>query len=313
VDFKDADFVREVMEWIKSTEKVYPVHKTECTQIGKIAEAYARGMQMIATMEQQHVQLSSKKDKRSSVDYKNIPVDKLDVGKVAKEITRIDMALFKAITPADFVCNLWTKAQYPEGVQRVEDFIEHFNKMSWWTTTKICTCDDVKDRVKLVVKLISIAQELYKLNNFNTSMAIICGLNTSPVLRLKKTWSKIGAKEIKAKEDLEEKFSGEKNYCNYRALEASTKPPLIPFFGLYVQDFTFMNDGNPKKLPSGRINWEKLQQIAGLVLQCMDLQKNAYVFQPDMDINQWVVNLSVMDEKELYNLSLKIEPREEKK
>ncbi len=49
----------------------------------------------------------------------------------------------------------------------------------------------VEDRVKIWEKIIDIAKALMKMNNFNTLMSIIAGLNNACVYRLKKTRKKL--------------------------------------------------------------------------------------------------------------------------
>jgi hypothetical protein len=46
-----------------------------------------------------------------------------------------------------------------------------------------------KTRVKVIEYWIEVARECFNLGNFNSLMAIIAGLNMSPVARLKKTVS----------------------------------------------------------------------------------------------------------------------------
>jgi hypothetical protein len=47
---------------------------------------------------------------------------------------------------------------------------------------------EIKNRVKVVEKLIKIANHCLKLNNYNTALAIVSGLNLVSVSRLKATW-----------------------------------------------------------------------------------------------------------------------------
>jgi hypothetical protein len=60
--------------------------------------------------------------------------------------------------------------------------------MSFWVATEICTQPEIKNRVKIVEKFIKIANYCFKLNNFNTTLAIVSGLNLVSVSRLKATW-----------------------------------------------------------------------------------------------------------------------------
>jgi hypothetical protein len=46
----------------------------------------------------------------------------------------------------------------------------------------------LKERVKALSKLISVAQALWAMNNFHSMMGLVAGLNMSAVSRLKLTW-----------------------------------------------------------------------------------------------------------------------------
>ncbi|ETE69351.1 Ras-GEF domain-containing family member 1A [Ophiophagus hannah] len=59
-----------------------------------------------------------------------------------------------------------------------------------------------KQRTRIVEFFIDVARECFNIGNFNSMMAIISGMNLSPVARLKKTWSKVKT----AKFDVLEKF-----------------------------------------------------------------------------------------------------------
>ncbi|KAL7990285.1 hypothetical protein Chor_013715 [Crotalus horridus] len=59
-----------------------------------------------------------------------------------------------------------------------------------------------KQRTRIMEFFIDVARECFNIGNFNSMMAIISGMNLSPVARLKKTWSKVKT----AKFDVLEKF-----------------------------------------------------------------------------------------------------------
>lgn len=48
-----------------------------------------------------------------------------------------------------------------------------------------------KHRTRMLEFFIDVARECFNIGNFNSMMAIISGMNLSPVARLKKTWSKV--------------------------------------------------------------------------------------------------------------------------
>jgi len=67
--------------------------------------------------------------------------------------------------------------------------IQRANRTSYWVATSILLQHKVKDRVRAITKVIEVAKHLKELNNFNTLMGIIAGLNMSSVSRLKSTFA----------------------------------------------------------------------------------------------------------------------------
>lgn len=54
----------------------------------------------------------------------------------------------------------------------------------------------VKDRAKLLIRMIGIAVCLYEMRNFSSLMGVLTGLSLSPISRLKHTWAKVPAKNL---------------------------------------------------------------------------------------------------------------------
>ena len=61
------------------------------------------------------------------------------------------------------------------------------------------------------------------------------------------------------------------NSNRYRSVLAKVgkKDPCVPFFGVFLKDFVFLNDGPPKILSNGLINFAKLRAIIMKVRTCL--------------------------------------------
>jgi hypothetical protein len=64
-----------------------------------------------------------------------------------------------------------------------------FNEMSDKYATVLCTCKKVKERVKVLSKLLEIAEFSKDMGNFNGFMEIYSTLQRGPIRRLKKTFA----------------------------------------------------------------------------------------------------------------------------
>jgi son of sevenless-like protein len=108
-------------------------------------------------------------------------------------------------------------------------------------------------------------------------------------------------------------MSSDGNYEAFRTALHSESPPSIPYLGMYLTDLTFIEDGNPDKLADGLINFAKRRRIATVILEIQQYQHTPYALQPvPAIINLLSGGLQGLDEKQAYNMSLIVEPRESK-
>ena len=71
------------------------------------------------------------------------------------------------------------------------------------------------------------------MQNYSTMTAVISGLNTPPIRRLKRTWEQVNAKIMSQLKICESTIDTNKNFNNYRSLLARIQPPCVPFIGRY--------------------------------------------------------------------------------
>ena len=108
--------------------------------------------------------------------------------------------------------------------------IAHFNFISAWVVTIIVSQSRLSKRVVLLQKFMSIAVELRNLNNYNSLMAIMAGINSASVLRLRQTRQAIITKKIyKQFQSLERLMSTDKSFSSYRMALKASGAPGIPY------------------------------------------------------------------------------------
>ncbi|XP_071392656.1 ras-GEF domain-containing family member 1B-B-like, partial [Centroberyx affinis] len=164
-----------------------------------------------------------------------------------------------------------------------------------------------KHRARAIEFFIDVAQECFNIGNFNSLMAIITGMNMSPVARLKKTWSKVNTDKF---EILEHQMDPSSNFSNYRtALRGATQRSetahssqeriVIPFFSLLIKDIYFLNEGCASRLANGHINFEKLWELAKQVSEFLVWRQVVCPFDRDRRVLQHLVTSPVFNEDEL--------------
>ncbi len=109
-------------------------------------------------------------------------------------------------------------------------------------------------------------------------------------------------------------MNSNRNFNEYRDMMRLVTAPCVPFFGVYLTDLTFVENGNPDFLQgdSQMINFSKRVKIADIIREIQQYQSLPYVFHDVDDIQSYLTagfdSAPSIDEQ--YQLSLTLEPRE---
>jgi hypothetical protein len=76
---------------------------------------------------------------------------------------------------------------------------------------------------------------------------------------------------MKILEELEQFFSSNNNYKQYRDSIAEKGQPTIPHMAIFLQDLTFIEDGNSATI-KGLINVEQKRQMTAVISLVMECQ-----------------------------------------
>ena len=68
-------------------------------------------------------------------------------------------------------------------------------------------------------------------------------------------------------------FSVDKNSRTFRTILSTALTPCIPHLGIFLQDLTFLEDGNPDQL-NGMINFQKRIKLAERIRYVLNKYKN---------------------------------------
>lgn len=104
-----------------------------------------------------------------------------------------------------------------------------------------------------------------------------------------------------------------KNFGEYREALHVANPPCIPFFGVYLTDLTFIEDGIPSVIKkTNLINFAKRAKTAEVIRDIQQYQNVAYSLQPVPELQDYILSnmQAAGDVHEMYDKSLQIEPRE---
>jgi hypothetical protein len=240
---------------------------------------------------------------------------------LARQFTIIESRLFCSIQPEELLACEWTKKNGSRAVN-----VRAMSKLSTDLTNlvadTILNLEDVKKRAVVIKQWVKIAQKCLELNNYDSLMAIICSLNSSTVLRLKKTWEIVSAKTKGRLEELKAITDVGRNYAVLRQRLHDHIAPCIPFVGMYLTDLTFVDIGNgtTRQLPgeTGResvsvINFDKHMKTAKIIGQLQSFQV-PYRLAVVPEMQEWmesqIQRVRLNDNiQSFYRRSLFLEPR----
>ncbi|GAA5796610.1 hypothetical protein HPULCUR_001983 [Helicostylum pulchrum] len=233
----------------------------------------------------------------------------------AEQFTCIEAELFRKIQPRDFLRHLWIqKKKQHHNKNPVLASIEHFNFISAWIASLVVNQPLLERRVVLFEICLQIAVELKRLNNFNTLMAVLAGVNNAAVLRLKRTRELTRVKNKALYEDflaLELLMSSERSFFNYRSTLKQTELPGIPYLGIHQQDLVSLGEANKDHKMDGKVHWNKFRLMGESILEMMRFQYPTYhLLESNPFLLYFIGHQTVSTEDELYEKSKEIEPRQ---
>ncbi|TPX54683.1 hypothetical protein PhCBS80983_g05847 [Powellomyces hirtus] len=237
----------------------------------------------------------------------------LDTTEVARQLTIMESKQYNKIMPGEFLKKAWSEKDGNAAVN-VKAMITMSNQITGWVAASILNERDPKKRAQIMKHFIYIADRCRALNNFNTLMSVLAGLNSAPIHRLKRTWEVISQRSHSMLEALRNTMTPTRNFSAYRDALHSANPPCVPFLGFYLTDLTFVEDGNPDMVKGSPhlVNFAKRLKTAEVLREIQQYQNVPYVLMPVPEIQGWLkMGLSnPVEDNDLYNTSLELEPRE---
>jgi len=241
---------------------------------------------------------------------------------LAQQLCHIEMERLANIGPEEFVqtfiprddADLRSTLSYIKRTSSLEAYIEWFNRLSYLVATEICLGTKKKLRAKIIEYYVDVATECYDKGNFNSAMAIIAGLNMSPVTRLKKTWSRVKCRKF---DRLEREMNPASNFACYRSMFKMANEGTggrfefaIPFFSLFVKDVYFLNESHSNRLPNGHINFEKFWQLSKLITAFVTWKEVTCKYDRNRTVLNYLMTVPVLSDKNVALMSYECEAPE---
>ncbi len=254
----------------------------------------------------------------------SISILEFDPLELARQLTIKASRIFCSILPEELLATEWMKKSGSVAVN-VRAMSTLSTNIANLVADSILHLEDAKKRALVVKQWIKIAKKCLELNNYDSLMAIICSLNSSTILRLRRTWELVSQKTKNTLDGIRSIVEVSRNYAVLRQRLQNHVPPCLPFVGTYLTDLTFVDVGNQptRQLPADGdhigmsvINFDKHMKTAKIIGELQRFQI-PYRLVEVPELQEWIgaqiQRVRRSDDTNVqnyYRRSLLLEPRE---
>lgn len=248
---------------------------------------------------------------------------------IARQLTLLESHIFCSIRPDELLNqNYTTKRAHLKLAPNVRLSLLFTNCLSGYVLESILQPNIThKVRLSTVKTWLKVGISCLYLRNFNSLAAIITALESHLVTRLTPIWNDLQGKYVELYDYLSSIIHPEKNYHVYRSklrnflMSKEFNVPIVPYFSLFLQDLTFVTDGNPNFrkantfLNQKLINIDKYLKITRVIadIECLQIpydssansQATSHVadgFGSDQDIDHNITPVPALQELILLEL-----------
>lgn len=172
---------------------------------------------------------------------------------LAKQLTLIESHIFCSIKPDELLNqNFTAKRAHLKLAPNIRQSLLFTNCLSGYVLESILQPKiNQKMRVNIIKTWLKVAISCLYLRNFNSLASIITSLQSHLITRLTKVWVDLSDKYKELYEYLSGIIHPQKNFNVYRTklrnflVSNEYNIPIVPYFSLFLQDLTFVTDGNP--------------------------------------------------------------------
>lgn len=223
------------------------------------------------------------KDISSSMEFSLIILNPLEV---AKQLTLLESALYLKVKPFELINYRHEKVGRLGESINVKNITNFTNQLSQYVMNGILSLHiNDSTRTTILKAWLRIALSSLYLRNFNSVASIMTALQNHSITRITNVWNNLPKKDHLLFEYLSRVIHPNNNYKVYRqklkkiideSIQGTIVPikspvPVVPFFNLFLQDITFIREGNstfkdPESFrPNKPINIDKFFRITKTV------------------------------------------------
>ncbi len=232
----------------------------------------------------------------------------IDPLELARQMTLDDMLLYSSLEARDFLNCAWSKKDDAKASPTIRAMIAQFNATAEWVAGLVLKAADDNQRVKHLRHFILTAQELLKMNNFNSCVKILGSLSGQAVHRLH-SWDRLAREDLKLFHDMKSLIG--QHWAGLRESMATCGSPSIPLISPFLGDLTYIDE---MKSRSGKnlLNFRKLTLTSQAIEKVLKHVEVRYWFTEVAEIRRWIhtqEKSNRLTADEAHARSLQIQPR----
>ncbi|CAB3396795.1 unnamed protein product [Caenorhabditis bovis] len=172
-------------------------------------------------------------------NYDLLTLHPLEIG---RQLTLLHFDLYRAIKPIELVEAAWTKADKYRKSPQLLRLTDHSTLLTYWVSRSIVETESLEERVAMFNRALEVMSVFEELHNFTGLVAFFAALHSACLHRLSWCFDRLDNEKQKC-------FSRFASLCDPRWVEMKHRlqtinPPCIPFFGHYLTNIYFFEQGN---------------------------------------------------------------------
>jgi len=305
-DFEDSDLTQ-IVNWTHDT-----LHTNDNLMTKKAVDTILKEVRLIQSGKTRVIAENSLHDCPQHLWDPEIEPKKIfnvPSEEIARQMCLMDHNIFSSIRPHEFLGQSWKKKNKATEAPNILRIIDHFNKITCWTQAMILYEVHLRKRARILSRLLKICHYLDQNGNLNSLCAIMTGIRSTPIFRLKKTFASLKPKHAKLLLRFNELLKSDKNQKNLRQRMATLVQPGIPHVGLFLSDILFIDDGNVNSIQD-KINFHKYTLLNERIDWCLLFQSYPFRFRKLEKVqDELEKSFKILPQDFLYQLSLSVEKR----
>eukprot|EP01084_Bolivina_argentea_P300533 518239_1 len=163
----------------------------------------------------------------------NFELMEFDPINIAQQLTLLDNKIFNKIESRECIQQKWKSKNKNMKAPNILDMIAQFNDINKWVQISILKANTVKNRKRILKKMIIMATFFMENNNLSSLCAFYSALMSKNIRSLNKTWKLLSNKKLKEFENIKQLFGWKMN--KFKLMHNKLESPAIPHMGIMLE------------------------------------------------------------------------------